>query len=388
MATLVCGAAWAALVLYLLSRTMRQFRSYRQGAVSVPSEFPALPPVSIIVPARNEIDNIETSLKGLRAQTGLSGGSSIIVVDDESRDGTAAVVERHVAADSRIRLVSAGVLAEGWIGKPHACWRGALLAEADWLCFVDADVRPAPQLVAAALTTVEEQGIDMLSLHPLQELGSFWERVIMPAGLLVIAGAKPLGASAQEAVNGQFLLIRRTAYFQSGGHSAVRGEIAEDKALAIRVGEAGFEVRVLAAERLARTRMYRDLASLWEGLSKNATEVLGGPVVTLTAAAAAFTFGWTTLLLPVASALPVLDDPSSAALVGVSLALLGSAVVIGIQCATAQYCRIPAAFGLIFALGYTAVACLACNAVLIRLMGRVTWKGRTYRLSKTSAENP
>lgn len=388
MAILFAGIVWAALVLFLLCRALRQFRAYRQLALTVPRELSVLPSVSIVVPARNEIHNIDRCLDGLRAQTGLSGRWSIIVVDDDSQDGTAAAVERCSAADSRVRLVSAGVLPEGWIGKPHACWRGALLAEGEWLCFVDADVRAAPQLVAAALAAAEAQGIDMLSLHPLQELGSFWERTIMPAGLLVLACAKSLGAGAEDAVNGQFLLIRRTVYFQVGGHSAVRFEIAEDKALAARVKQAGFELRVLAAERLARTRMYRNFASLWEGLSKNATEVLGGPIVTLAAGAAAFVFGWASLLAPPAIIAAALREPSPAAVTGTALGLLGLAVVIGIQCATARHFRIPAAFGLIFALGYSAVACLACNGVLSSLNGRVTWKQRTYQLAKTSAEAP
>ncbi len=388
MAILFAGSAWVALVLYLLSRSLRQFRAYRQLALPVPSELSVLSSIAIIVPARNEIQNIELCLDGLRAQTGISGRWSIIVVDDNSQDGTAAAVDRCSAGDSRVRLASAGVLPEGWVGKPHACWRGALLAESDWLCFVDADVRAAPPLVAAAVAAAEAQRIDMLSLHPLQELGSFWERTIMPAGLLVLACAKSLEADAEDAVNGQFLLVRRTVYFQVGGHSAVRAEIAEDKALAARVKQAGFEFRVLAAERLARTRMYRNFASLWEGLSKNATEVLGGAMITLAAGAAAFAFGWASSLVPPAIIIAALREPSPAAVTGAALALLGSAVVIGIQCATAQHFRIPAGFGLIFALGYTAVACLACNGVLVSLNGRVTWKKRTYQLTKTSAKAP
>lgn len=340
MAILFLGAAWAALVLYLLRRILRQFRAYRQLTLTVPTELSVLPSVLIIVPARNEIQNIDLCLDGLRTQTGLSGRWSIIVVDDESEDGTAARIERCSAQDVRVRLASAGALPEGWLGKPHACWRGALLADCDWLCFVDADVRAAPQLVAAAVTTAEARGIDLLSLQPLQELGSFWERTIMPAGLLVLACAKSLESGAEDAVNGQFLLIRRSAYFQAGGHSAVRAEIAEDKALAARLTEAGFDFRVLAAERLARTRMYRDFASLWKGLSKNATEVLGGRVVTLTAGGAALAFGWTSLLLPPAIIIAALREPSPAAIAGTALSLLGSVVVIGIQCATARHLRI------------------------------------------------
>ncbi|MGA7265188.1 MAG: glycosyltransferase family A protein [Stellaceae bacterium] len=129
-------------MLYLLWRILRQFRAYRQLSLTVPSELSIMPSVSIIVPARNEIHNIGLCLDGLRAQTGLSGRWSIIVVDDDSRDGTAAAAERFSAQDSRVRLAAAGELPDGWVGKPHACWRGALLAECDWLCFVDADGAP------------------------------------------------------------------------------------------------------------------------------------------------------------------------------------------------------------------------------------------------------
>jgi cellulose synthase/poly-beta-1,6-N-acetylglucosamine synthase-like glycosyltransferase len=119
MAILFLGAAWAALVLYLLCRILRQFRAYRQLALTVPTELSVLPSVSIIVPARNEIQNIDLCLDGLRAQTGLSGRWSIIVVDDESEDGTAARIERCSAQDVRVRLASAGALSRA--GRQAAC---------------------------------------------------------------------------------------------------------------------------------------------------------------------------------------------------------------------------------------------------------------------------
>src|SRR5262249_53900201 len=152
-----------------------------------------------------------------------------------------------------------------------------------------------------AVRTAKAHGIDMVSLHPLQELGSFWERIVIPAGLLIIACAKPFRTAAADAANGQFLLIRREVYFEVGGHACVRAEICEDKALAIRVNKAGFRFRASAAEHLARTRMYRDFRSMWEGFSKNATEILGSAEATLIAAAAALVVGWTALLLPIAA---------------------------------------------------------------------------------------
>src|SRR5205823_2818427 len=174
-------------------RLLRQFRTHRAASLGPPNGTPAsLPAVAIIVPARNEIANIGTCLAGLTAQRGLSGGLSIIVVDDGSQDGTGEVVARSARDDPRIELIGSGDLPAGWMGKPHACWQGALQTDAEWLCFVDADVRATPDLVAAAVVAALRQGIDMLSLNPRQELGSFWERLIIPAGLVLIGCAQDL----------------------------------------------------------------------------------------------------------------------------------------------------------------------------------------------------
>jgi chlorobactene glucosyltransferase len=385
MLALWCGALWAGLVAYLLSRVIRQFRVHRSTALVSPDVRVTAPTVSIIVPVRNEIANIGECLAKLEAQLGLGGRSEIIVVDDGSEDGTTAAVQQRLGANRATRLVPAGPLPPRWVGKPHACWRGASLAEGEWLCFVDADVRATPELVITAVSAAEAQSIDMLSLHPFQQLGSFWERVVIPAGLLMIACAKHLRTtrdpgSGTDIVNGQFILIRRQVYFGIGGHAAVASEICEDKALAIKVKETGYRLRVLSAEHLASTRMYRDFSSLWEGFSKNATEIMGRLAMTVAAALIGVFVGWTTLLLPIVLGVLALQRMSTAAGIGCGLALLGSAVVIGIQIGTARHFRIPAAFGLIYALGYTVAACLACRSALAHLNGRVTWKGRTYQL--------
>ena len=212
MPGLIVGAIWAGLVAYLLTRALRQFRNYRRATISAAGGTRVSSPVSVIVPARNEVDNIDSCLAGLSAQMGL-GQFCIIVIDDNSVDGTKAIAERRIAADPRIRVVDAGPLPTGWAGKPHACWRGAALADGDWLCFVDADVRAAPPLIAAAIIAAETRRVDMLSLHPRQALGSFWEQLVIPAGMLVLACAKRFDPASQDIVNGQFLLVRREAVF-------------------------------------------------------------------------------------------------------------------------------------------------------------------------------
>jgi len=230
VAALLAGAVWAGLIGWLILRLLRQFRIHRAASLGDPTDVPSsLPSVAIIVPARDEIANIATCLAGLTAQRGLTGGLSIAVVDDGSQDGTGQAVARVGRDDPRIELIDPGDLPAGWMGKPHACWQGALRSKAEWLCFIDADVRATPDLVGAALAAALRQRIDMLSLNPLQELGSFWERLIIPAGLVLIGCAQDLRpvddpASPEVTANGQFLLIRRAAYFAIGGHAAVRGE--------------------------------------------------------------------------------------------------------------------------------------------------------------------
>lgn len=382
MPALLGGAAWLLLVLLLLARAVRQLRAYRQTALADFGGTSAAT-VAIIVPARNEIDNIEKCLAGLVAQSCPADCRTIIVVDDQSQDDTVQRIEHRIAQGDPVRLIGAGPLPAGWVGKPHACWQGALAATADWLCFIDADVRAAPRLVAAALAAAEANAIDMLSLRPFQELGSFWERVVMPAGLLILAcikdrdSARRADRSAASA-NGQFILVRREAYFAIGGHAAVADQISEDRALAMRAEQRGYRFRVLAAEELAQTRMYRDFASLWEGLSKNVLDITGSASTTLLAALGGWVIGWLTLLAPLAIGVAAFRHPTPAAVAGFALALAASTAVIGIQIGTARHCRIPALYGLFFACGYTVAVGLAGNGIRQRLGGRTRWKGRTY----------
>ncbi|HLI10843.1 MAG TPA: glycosyltransferase family 2 protein [Alphaproteobacteria bacterium] len=387
MSSIIAGALWLGFIAWLLQRVVRQFRAYRLDALEVGGCRAPLPSLAVVVPVRNEILNIGGCLRSLSAQTGLADRYAVIVVDDESEDGTAAAVKRLAAADRRIRLISAD-LPEGWLGKPHACWRGAMSVESEWLCFLDADVRAEPELLSSAVQLAEAQGIDMLSLQTFQELGSLWERLIIPAGLLMIACAKDFRSindptSAAATVNGQFILIRRSVYLAVGGHAAVRAAVCEDKALAARVKQAGFRLRMLSGERLVRTRMYTDLESLWEGFSKNAVEIMGSGAGTLAVAALGAIVGWTALLLPLALGVDALATTSRLSLLAFALSFLGSAIVLGVQIGTIRHFRLPAFIALLLPLGYTMAAALAWRSVVLRRSGRVTWKGRKYEVPKS-----
>ena len=394
MPVLALGAIWLLLVLYLLSRALRQFRAHRKATLCGAPAAPRAASVAIVVPVRNEAANIATCLAGLTAQRNLAAGSSLTIVDDGSEDGTAEIVRRRINEGHPVRLIGAGALPDGWVGKPHACWRGALTTQSLWLCFIDADVRVAPSLVAAALDAAESGSLDMLSLHPFQELGSFWERLVMPAGLLAMACAKrlrtkPGPASSAAVANGQFILIRREVYFAIGGHAAVSAELCEDRALAVLIEEAGFRFAALGAEHLASTRMYRDFNSLWAGLARNAAEILGSPALTFAAAVGGLIVGWATPLLPLLLAAAIYPSRSAMDVAGLVLALAGSLVVVAVQLGTARHFAVSALFGVLMPLGYTVAAAIAAHSLVLRHSGRIAWKGRRYNLRRTpSAGRP
>ncbi len=376
----LAGAAWASVVAWLLRRALRQFAAFRTARLPVTARLRDPPRIAVIIPARDEAVNIGPCLDSVRAQALPASSMSVLVVDDGSTDGTPDEVLRRAASDPRVRLIKAGDLPAGWLGKPRACWLGALEAgDADWLCFLDADVRALPLALASALDAARAGDTAFLSLQPHQSLGSFWERLVIPAGMLVIACGMPSEAKPAT-VNGQFLLVHAGAYHAAGGHAAVRDAVCEDNALARRMLAGGHRVQVMAAEHLLQARMYRGLASLWEGFSKNATEIMGNSPATVRVAAVGFLAAWAVPLVPAWLGAAAWRNPSPAPILGFAVATTASAVALGVQAGTLRHFRVTPWLLPLFPIGATAVAAIAAESVRLRRAGRVRWKGRTYGL--------
>ena len=381
----LAGAAWASVVAWLLRRALRQFAAFRTARLPVATCLRDPPRVTVIIPARNEALNIGPCLDSVLAQTLPASRMAVLVVDDGSVDATPDEVLRRAAFDPRVRLIRASELPAGWLGKPRACWLGALEAgEADWLCFLDADVRAQPLALASALEAARAGKTAFLSLQPRQCLGSFWERLVIPAGMLVLACGLPARARPAT-VNGQFLLVDAAAYRAVGGHAAVRDAVCEDNALAERMLAGGHRVQVMAAEHLLQARMYRDFASLWEGFSKNATEIMGSGPATVRVAAAALLVAWAVPLVPawlgVAAWRRARSVPASpASTLGFTVAAAASAVALGVQAGTLRHFRATPWLLPLFPAGATVVAAIAAQGVRLRRAGRVRWKGRVYGL--------
>jgi len=227
--------------------------------------------VSVIVPAKDEEANIGAALETLVAQD--YPNIEIIVVDDRSTDGTAEVVRGVAARDGRVRLVQVKELAAGWFGKPHAMHTGAREARGEWLLFVDADCRQAPHSVRVGVGFCAAEGGEMLSLWPVLEMHGFWENAVQPvAGSVLVAWFRPGWVNDPKHraafANGQYILIRRSAYEAVGGHEAVRAKVVEDIAFARHVKGSGRRLLNAVGQDLFTTRMYDSLRAMWKGWTR------------------------------------------------------------------------------------------------------------------------
>jgi chlorobactene glucosyltransferase len=379
---LILSFTWFALVLWLILHAVGQSQMLKRLTPAAAGA--DAPPVAIIVPARDEATNIGPCLASLLAQQYPPGRLAVYVVDDDSTDGTAAIVKSVAAADERVKLLSTPPLPPGWKGKAHACWVGAKAVPpaVRWICFLDADMRAAPALIASATAAAVSGDIALLSLAPRHELKSVAERLILPCGLYLLGFSQDMARiqapdSGDAIATGQFMLLKRDAYDDGGGFAAVRAEICEDVALARMLKKRGHRVLMQDGSDLLSTRMYTGWDTLWPGIAKNLTDMLGGPVRTVTIALITVILVWAAVLVPLLDAIGCAGG-SSGACTALVPAALASAAAFGLHLAGAAHFGIPLWYGLVFPVAYTAGALIALDSVRWRLLRRVRWKGRLY----------
>lgn len=338
--------------------------------------------VSVIVPARNESQNLPVLLESLLQSS--YDRFEVLVVDDRSTDDTADVVRRFAARDERIRLIEGADLPEGWFGKPWACVQGYRAAQGDLLLFTDADTLHAPELLGRAVGALESGRRDLVTVMGRMICGSFWERVIMPVitALLAIRFHPTVVNRARRPrdviANGQFILVTRESYEAVGTHEAVRHEVAEDLAMAQLYFRASRPTLFAFALPLMATRMYTSLGGLVEGWSKNV--FVGGRrsypdepvqralVPVMFALGAVFWLAPPSLLLLAASGVtPELLEPALWA-TGLS-ALFWILFDAGFG--------INPLYGLSYPLGVLMTAWIFARSTL-RGARRIEWRGRTY----------
>ena len=240
------------------------------------------PLVSIIVPARNEEEDIERSLNLLLALD--YDNYEVIAVNDRSTDRTGEIMERvdrtlHGNIKSRLRIIHHRELPSGWLGKTHAMWTAANEAKGEWLLFTDADVLFKPDSVRRALAYAQAEQADHLVLFPqmiMKRPGEFM--MIAFFQTMFVFGHRPWKVADPKSPDhmgvGAFNLIRRSVYEAVGTYEALRMEVLDDMKLGKVVKNAGFAQRNVFGGDLISLRWARGASGVVNNLTKNFFAVL------------------------------------------------------------------------------------------------------------------
>lgn len=235
--------------------------------------------VSVLIPARNEENNISNILNDLVSQNYRQ--IEIIVFNDLSEDETAQIVSDYSARDSRIRLINSDGLPEGWLGKNWACHSLARHATGEYLLFLDADVRISRNIIGDAILYSEKHFLSLISIFPKQIIQSFGERITVPnmnyilLSLLPLIFVRTLKYPSLAAANGQFMFFRSDLYNSVLPHHLVKENKVEDILIARELKKRKYKIACMLGDDRISCRMYKGFYDSVTGFSKNVTEFFG-----------------------------------------------------------------------------------------------------------------
>ena len=243
------------------------------------------PSVVAVVPARNEADLIAESLRSLFSQD-YPGPFSIVLVDDQSRDGTAAVATRtaeRLQAQDRLLIVSGQPLPSHWTGKVWAMKQGVdraerLPAPPCYLLFTDADIAYAPDTLKRLVARAETGGLVLTSLMAKLRCESFAERALIPAFVFFFQMLYPFAwvnrrDRAMAAAAGGCMLMHRDALRAAGGIEAISDALIDDCAMGRKLKSIG-PIWLGLTERARSLRAYPDVSDIRRMVSRSAYDQL------------------------------------------------------------------------------------------------------------------
>lgn len=358
------------------------------------------PPVLALVPARDEVETIGACLRALCGQD-YPGRLDLVVIDDHSRDGTAAAADatgRDVGGAARVRVVAARDLPPGWSGKLWALSEGLAHANANlpparflWLC--DADIVTAPETLRRLVAKAETESRDLVSLMVALSCRTFWERLLVPPFVYFFQMLYPFAwvndpARRSAAAAGGCVLLRRAALVEAGGFAAIRGALIDDCTLArlvkSRPGDAAGRIWLgLAMDEARSIRPYRGLGDIWRMVARSAyTQLRHSPLLLAgTLAALAIVFVAPPLL---SLAFPLHGEPAPALLGLAGWALMGATAW-----PTYRLYRQPAWAAALLPFAALLYGAMTLDSALRHWGGRGgTWKGRVQAPTPEVEQGP
>ena len=250
------------------------YHSKKKMFTNDPSIYPF---VSVIVPARNEQDNIERCILSLLAQN--YPNFEVIVIDDNSTDDTLKIMKEIeitiVPVNNKLKIISLNHKPDKWTGKTWASQQGYLQSRGSILLFTDADTYyTSKDTILLTISYMQKQNLDVLSGIPSIELRDFWSKIIIPLWDLV---SVLFGVNIADVNNpkskvaylmGSFFLIHKTVFEEVGTFQSVSKTVQEDRALGVRIKEAGYNMKIVRIDDMVSALWSRDLHTLWHGIGR------------------------------------------------------------------------------------------------------------------------
>lgn len=339
-----------------------------------------LPDVVCVIPARDEAESIGRTVRSLLDQD-YAGDLSIIVVDDNSTDGTAEAARaatRDKSEESRLRVIDGAPLEDGWVGKMWAVSQGVDAAgDATFILLTDADIAHAPDNVSRLMMKAEDGGYGLVSLMVKLRCRSFWERLLIPAFVYFFQKLYPFPrvndpSGKLAAAAGGCMLVRAETLADAGGIAAIRDRVIDDCALA-HLLKPHRPVWLGLTKDTVSLRAYDDLTQIWRMVTRTAYVQLNHSPLLL----AGTIVGMLVLyLVPVAALLAGIVAENG------TLVTLGGGtwlVMAWTFLPTLDLYRLNAGWALTLPVAGVLYALMTMDSARLHYLGRGgAWKGRTY----------
>jgi glycosyltransferase involved in cell wall biosynthesis len=257
-------------------------------------------PVTVLIPVRNEAENVTELIACLTRQSHIEK-LEIIFIDDSSEDGTGKLLSDAKSAGAPITIVNASTLPNNWLGKPWALQQGFLAARGEIIVTLDADVRLLPTAIAQTVAMLGAR--DFISAYPKQIAITFAERLVQPLLQWSWMTTVPLRVAERSSrtslavANGQFFIVKKSALDQVTGFQQISTEVLDDMKLARALISSGAHGGVADGSALAQTRMYKNFAEIKSGYGKSLWSAFSNPLGALLAIAFIFLTGIAPVLI-------------------------------------------------------------------------------------------
>jgi chlorobactene glucosyltransferase len=367
-------------LLVILFITLSNIRILRKlGSYPSPLQYPF---ISVLVPARNEEENIGGCIRSLLNQD--YPNFEVIVLDDNSTDRTWRILNELSAKNNKLRILKGEPLPDGWFGKHWACHQLSQNADGEVFLFTDADTRHNPNSLKDGIAGMIAEKADLITAFPREETISWGELIMVPLFPWFILCFLPLivayrtQSPAFSAAIGQFLMISREAYKKIGGYEAIRQEAVDDVALARNIKANGLRWRMSLGYDQLYCRMYHGFREAYSGFTKNLFAGFGYKILT-------FTFVWlcigTAFLEPIVVLFLAIIGVESSFL---TLALAGIGVLVSLLIWGASHWRFgfPIYMTFLYPISVMLLLIIAFSSMIFALTGKAGWKGRYFTKPK------